>query len=90
MNSDISAYRATATGQVFDQSTRVKGVVLTGTATAGTVVIRDGGGSGVIRLQLDILANAEKDIMLPENGIWFRNDVHVTLTNVASVVVLCG
>jgi hypothetical protein len=90
MLTDVKAYRATATGTLFDQRTRIKGVVLTGTAGAGSAIFRDGGAGGTIVLQLDILANAEKDIGIPGEGILCQNDVHVTLSGVLSVVAFCG
>ncbi len=86
MQYDVSAPRATATGTLVNYGTRLKGLVIVGTATAGSVVFRDGGAGGTIRLTIDIVANGEKDITIPGEGILFSTDIHVTLTNVTSVV----
>lgn len=90
MLTDVKAYRATATGTLFDQRARIKGVVITGTAGVGSVIFRDGGAGGPVVLQLDLLANAEKDITVPGEGILCQTDVHVTMSGVLSVVAFCG
>jgi len=90
MSSDVSAARATATGTLVGFRTRLRGVVITGTAGAGSVIFRDGGGSGPVLLQLDLLANAEKDISIPSDGILFETNIHVTISGVLSVVGFYG
>jgi hypothetical protein len=90
MLTDVKAYRATATGTLFNQRARIKGVVLTGTAGVGSAVFRDGGAGGTVVLELDLLANAEKDITIPGEGILCQTDVHVTISGLASVVAFCG
>lgn len=90
MLTDVKAYRNAATGTVFGQRTRIKGVVITGTATAGSAVFRDGGASGNVVLELDIPVNFQTDVIVPGEGIVCQTDVHVTMTNVASVVTFCG
>lgn len=90
MQTDVKSVRATATGTMVSYRTRLKGVVITGTAGAGSVVFRDGGASGPILLQLDLLANAEKDITVPGEGILFQNDIHATVSGITSVVVFYG
>lgn len=90
MLTDVKSYRATATGTLYPERTRIKGVVLTGTAGAGSVILRDGGAGGPIVLQLDLLANAEKDITIPGEGILCQTDVHATLSGLTSVVAFCG
>lgn len=90
MQTDVKAARATATGTMVDTRTRLKGVVVTGSAGAGSVVFRDGGATGPVLLQLDVLANAEKDISIPGEGILFSTDIHATITALTSVVAFYG
>lgn len=90
MQTDVKAARATATGTLVSYRTRLKGIVVTGTAAAGSVIFRDGGASGTILFQIDILANAEKDIAIPGEGILFSTDIHVTISAVLSVVGFYG
>lgn len=90
MQYDVFSRRATATGVLVDTRTRLKGLVVVGTAAAGAVVFRDGGPGGPVMLELDVLANGEKDITIPGEGILFSSNIHVTLTAVLSVVGFCG
>lgn len=90
MQYDVKSARATATGTLVGERTRLKGVVVTGTAGAGSVIFRDGGASGPILLQLDVLANAEKEIDIPGEGILFSTDIHVTIAALTSVVGFYG
>lgn len=55
--------------------------------TAGTIVLRDGGATGSVRLTVDTPAVAEGDTVIIPGYIEFDTDVHVTLTDVDAVTV---
>lgn len=87
--SDISATTKAETGDVINGRTRLAGVYFVSTGTAGSIVLRTGGASGPIRLQLATPAVAQTtDLIIPDNGILCEDGVHATLTNVSSVTVL--
>lgn len=91
MQTDIKSATATADGTMVDQPTRIKGILLTTTGTAGSVVLKDGGASGTTRLTLNTPAVAEMfNALLPAEGIRFYTDVYVDVTNVDSVTVFYG
>jgi len=91
MQTDIKSATATADGTMVDQPTRIKGILLTTTSSAGSVVLKDGGASGTTRLTLNTPAAAEMfNALLPAEGIRFYTDVYVDVTNVASVTVFYG
>lgn len=90
MQTDVKAARATVTGTLVGFGTRLKGLVVVGTAGAGSAVFRDGGPTGEILLTMDVVANGEKDITIPGEGILFRTDIHVTITALTSVVAFYG
>jgi hypothetical protein len=70
---------------------RIKGILLTTTSSAGSVVLKDGGASGTARLTLNTPAVAEMfNALLPGEGIRFTSDVYVDVTNVSSVTVFYG
>jgi hypothetical protein len=72
-------------------SARVKGILITTTASAGSVVLKDGGASGTAKITLNTPAVAEMfNALLPGEGIKFSTDVYVDVTNVASVTVFYG
>ena len=104
MQTDVlaSAVRTTD-GQMLDQNagvigrTRVKAVyvvptVTEGVAVAGTVVLRDGGVSGDVRVTLNTLVGSTTPdyITFPGEGIVFRTNVYADVTSIASVFVIYG
>ena len=91
MQTDVSSATATADGTLVAQPTRIKGMIITTTATAGSVVLKDGGASGATKLTLNTPAVAEMfNALLPAEGVRFTSDVYVDVTNVASVTVFYG
>ena len=99
MQTDIlaSAVRTTD-GQMLDQNagviarTRVKAVYIVPSAGAGTVVLRDGGVTGPIKVTLNTLsgATASDYIEFPGEGLLFQTNVYADVTTVASVMVFHG
>lgn len=91
MQTDVSSATATADGTLVAQPTRIKGMIITTTSTAGSVVLKDGGASGTTKLTLNTPAVAEMfNALLPAEGVRFTTDVYVDLTNVSSVTVFYG
>ena len=90
--SDIQATTLTNTGTAVPRRVRLAGVNVIATATSGTLTFRDGGATGTVRLTYTTPAAAGAyDLLIPDNGIVFETDMHVTFsdnTNVTSVVVL--
>ncbi|MGQ0669332.1 MAG: hypothetical protein ACT4PO_06630 [Actinomycetota bacterium] len=82
MASKISA--VTVTGDVTAKSAYLKSVSAEGTV-AGTVVVREGGSGGTVRLTLRVLAG---DTVAwssgDELGAFFGGGVHATITGIAS------
>ena len=89
MQTDVkSAYLAATGTAVASSRTRVKSVIIACTATAGSVVLRDGGASGVTLLQIDTPAAAAiQNVLIPGEGILFGTDVHGTLTSCTATIV---
>lgn len=99
MQTDVLASAVTtATGVVNDQAgnaigrTRIKGVYIIPQAGAGSVVFRDGSGSGSTKLTVNTLASQTSPtyLLLPGEGIVVQSGIHATVTTVASVVVFYG
>lgn len=69
---------------------RVRGLVFQAAATAGSVVLKDGGAGGATILTLNTPASAAAiaDVHVPGGGISFGTDLHATLSNVSAVTVL--
>jgi len=99
MQTDILASQPrTTTGQMTAQNTgnlgrvRVKAIYIVPDAGAGSVVLRDGGGSGAVKTTIATLAGstAPTYLILPGQGLLFNSDVHATLADVVSVTVFYG
>lgn len=92
MTTDVLAIQRTSTGALGVGPTRIRGVYYVGTATAGTITVREGGPSGETRLVLTTPASAAEAgyLRLPDNGIRCYQDPHVTLSNVTAVTVFYG
>ena len=99
MQTDVlaSAVRTTD-GQLLDQAgdtiirARVKSIYIVPAATAGSVVFKDGGTGGTIRLTLNTVASATQPtyLLLPGEGVLFSTNIFVDVTNIGSVMVFYG
>lgn len=85
MQTDIKSVYLAATGTLVSYRTRIRSLVVVSGATAGSIILRDGGASGVIEFQMDVPAAAAStgainSVYIPDNGILFETDVHATLS----------
>ena len=89
MQTDVKAVQVTSTNTAYADATRVKAVTVS-YASGGTVVLKDGGGSGTTRFSFTAPATAGSEhILFPGEGIKFNTDVHATLSS-ATIVVFYG
>jgi hypothetical protein len=100
MKYDVLASKPlTATGQVKAQNdgnlqrVRIKAIYGVSGANAGSVVFRDGGATGTILMTMNTptaVSSGTFWLPLPGEGILVETDLHATLTDVASVMVVYG
>lgn len=91
MQTDVKAVHTEATGTVLTGRYRIKGYHCVSGATAGDVILRDGGASGVVELQFNTGSGTNPITMLvPGEGILFETDVHVTLPGSAVITLFYG
>ena len=92
MQTDVLSSHVEATGTMVSGRVRVKGYQCLSGGTAGDIIFRDGGASGVVRLQFNVPANTNNPFanLIPGEGILFTTDVHVTLPTAAKVTVFYG
>ncbi len=82
MQTDIEVTSLSASGTVFDQRTRVRGALIEPGASAGSVVFKDGGSGGTTIMTINTSAGGETfSMVVPANGVVFKTDVYVALTN---------
>ena len=82
MQTDVKAAYLSATGTAFGGRTRVRGLLIVPNASAGSVVIRNGGASGTTVFNITTLAAGTPfSVVIPADGVLFETDVHVTISN---------
>ena len=88
----------TATGQFTDQASatigraRIKAVYMIPSATAGSVVFKNGGASGTTIMTLNTVASATQPtyVLFPGEGVLFSTNVYGDVTNIGSVTIFYG
>jgi len=91
MQTDVKAASNTASATFYAGPTRVRGIVVTSGASAGTLVVKDGGSSGTTKLTINTPAAAGiQNVLIPGEGVRFDTDVYVALTNVTAATVFYG
>ena len=99
MQTDVLAsVPITASGQFTDQAPtnlarcRVKAVYIVPTATAGSLVLRDGDSGGTIKATINTVASATQPtyMLLPGEGLLFQTAVFGTVTNLGSAIIFYG
>jgi hypothetical protein len=91
MQTDVKSSHVEATGTMVSGRTRVKGYQCISGGTAGDIVYRDGGATGIERLRFNIGTGTQPiGLTIPGEGILFTTDVHVTLPTAAKVTVFYG
>ena len=90
MQSDIKAsvfVAADSPDTVVNHRARLRGMSYISSASAGSIVFKDGA-SGATLLELKTPAGVgQSDVIIPDQGILFSNQIYCTLTNVTAVTV---
>ena len=86
MESDVKAVRKTGTGSVFAGRTRLRGIILASTGSAGSVTLRDG--KGVDQFIVDVPAGDVFSYNLAEDGILFEDGMTIQAISNATVTVV--
>ena len=73
---------ASAADVIFQGRSRLKGIYLTGTATAGTTDFLTTSPSGTSLMKLSSVgdANATRDVVIPDEGVVFSNGIYIQYT----------
>jgi len=99
MQTDVLAsIPITASGQFTDQATnnigrcRIKSIYIVPGASAGSLVLRDGGASSSIKLTVNTVASATQPtyMLMPGQGLLFQTAVYGTVSNLGSATIIYG
>jgi len=88
----------TSSGQFTDQTPtaltrcRVKALYIIPSATAGSLVLRDGGSGGAVKATFNTVASASQPtfILFPGEGLVFQTAVYGAVTNLGSATIFYG
>jgi len=89
MAASIFAKTATASGTLQAGRTRLKGFTAKCASGSPAVVFKDGS-SGATLLSMVFTASQDVQINVPDHGMIFANECHVTLTNIDSITGFFG
>lgn len=92
MQNDVKAKTLTATGAMEVGRARLRGLYFVAGATAGSIVIKDGGASGatILDVRTPASATATGSIFVPAEGVLSTADPYVVLTEATSATVFYG
>ena len=91
MQYDVKAVHTEATATIVASRARLKGYHCISGGTAGDVIFRDGGATGVIRLQFNIGTGTQPIVLsIPGEGILFETSIHVTIPATSKVTSFYG
>ena len=99
MQTDVLAsIPITASGQFTNQATnnigrcRIKSIYIVPGASAGSLVLRDGGASSAIKLTVNTVASATQPtyMLMPGQGLLFQTAVYGTVSNLGSATIIYG
>ena len=86
MKSDVKAVRKASTGSVFGGRTRLRGIILASSGSAGSVTLQDG--NSVTQFQVDVPAGDVFSYNLAEDGILFEDGMTVQAISNATVTII--
>lgn len=90
MQTDVKAISLAASGAITDTRTRVRGLVVEPGASAGSVIIKDGGSGGTTLFTINTIAGGESfNVVIPAEGVLCLTSAYATLSN-AKVTVFYG
>lgn len=86
MQYDVKAAEVLTSGSVYGARARIKGLMIS-FASGGTVVLKDGGASGITRFSYTAPAAAgSTSVLVPGEGILCDTNIYATLTDATATV----
>ncbi len=90
MLTDVMTAIVSVSGTAYAARTRVRGLLVVPSGSAGSVVLKDGGSGGTTLMSIATAANGEPfSVVIPANGVLFETDVYAAVSN-AAVTVFYG
>ena len=90
MQTDVLSVQVTGADTDVEYPTRVKALYVVADTAGGSMQLIDGGASGDTVCTLDMIADTAEYLLIPGEGIRFKQYVYVDASNVSSVTVFHG
>lgn len=93
MQTDVKSTYRINDGTIFGGPARIKGILISPAATAGGLILKDGGSGGTVVFQSTWPASTEPspfNIVVPGQGIRCETDVYADVTDLTSITVFYG
>ena len=95
MQTDVKSAHLSAAGTIFAGPARLKSFVIVGAAsTASTIQFRDGGSSGLVLVEFDVVSNSNPNavnILIPGEGVRFTTSIYfATSGSITGVTAFYG
>jgi hypothetical protein len=84
---DVKSNVATSSATVVGSPARVRSIYYTANASAGSIVVKDGGSGGATAITIATPASGYGSVVIPADGVLCTSNVYVALTNIASATV---
>ena len=85
-SSDVVTASVTSTGDMTTRRSRLRGFVVSGGSSDGTVTFKNTS-SGATILVLPVNADTTETLNIPDNGVLFSSGIHATLSNIDRVTI---
>tara|TARA_R100001594_G_scaffold25148_1_gene49275 strand:+ start:513 stop:785 length:273 start_codon:yes stop_codon:yes gene_type:complete len=90
MPAEVHANTVTATGTLQGGRTRLKAFVVKTASSGSPAVVLKNGSGGATQLSMVFHTGEDIEVWIPENGMIFSSECHVTLTNIDSITGFFG
>ena len=92
MQTDVKSTTLTSSGTAVNYRCRIKGIYFVAGASAGSVIVNDGGsgGTAVLNIATPATATGMQYVLVPGEGVLCMTNAYVAITNATSVTVFYG
>jgi len=86
---DVKTATVTADGALVDHPCRLRGLIVAGGSSDGSVIFydNDSAASGTALLTLGVNANTNETLNIPDQGVYASNGIYADVTNVDRVTI---
>jgi len=82
MQTDVKAVSLAASGDIYAGRARIRGMVVEPGASAGSIIVKNGGSGGTTLFTINTIAGGETfNVIIPAEGVLCETSAYATLSN---------